>query len=391
MSWSTRPASSGSTTTRLVDQDLFASPATWAGVLDRTNPAERSSRVRALDGLVSSRHYGPIFIIGSWDKTLLIRVIADSWGGATDTVRSAIAAKVRPACAADFVELTFEFRVLVDAFATYQYVELPVQPTIAVLAGPPIYLEGGDVLTLAAFGETFRLGFIGISRIEMGQPERPGREALFSLRAARPIAGLPEKFSMKRGEHARVRSRACRSPSLATWLVEVLDPDGKRALPSATRCASPPRRRCAPTGADLHGQSEETIGTNSARDLIEFARDRAFLDAHEPPGQRLPDHHAVLERAEPADRATTTADGAFVIFPGYEWSGNTGLGGDRNVMFMREGQPDPPLLARPGRRPGRTSPATRNSAEQLFRALEGRGLRRVRPYRRPLCRHQDGA
>ena len=29
--------------------------------------------------------------------------------------------------------------------------------------------------------------------------------------------------------------------------------------------------------ADLHGQSEETIGTNSAEDLILFARDRAFL------------------------------------------------------------------------------------------------------------------
>jgi len=34
-----------------------------------------------------------------------------------------------------------------------------------------------------------------------------------------------------------------------------------------------------PYWADLHGQSEETIGTNSARELIEFARDRAFLDA----------------------------------------------------------------------------------------------------------------
>ena len=32
------------------------------------------------------------------------------------------------------------------------------------------------------------------------------------------------------------------------------------------------------------------------------------------------------------------ADGRFVMFPGYEWSGNTGLGGDRNVMFLNEGR-----------------------------------------------------
>jgi hypothetical protein len=31
-------------------------------------------------------------------------------------------------------------------------------------------------------------------------------------------------------------------------------------------------------------------------------------------------------------------DGGFIMYPGYEWSGNTGLGGDRNVMFMQEGR-----------------------------------------------------
>ena len=31
-------------------------------------------------------------------------------------------------------------------------------------------------------------------------------------------------------------------------------------------------------------------------------------------------------------------DEQFVTFPGYEWSGNTGLGGDRNVIFFKEGE-----------------------------------------------------
>ncbi|MEK9723844.1 MAG: hypothetical protein VW405_10240, partial [Rhodospirillaceae bacterium] len=31
-------------------------------------------------------------------------------------------------------------------------------------------------------------------------------------------------------------------------------------------------------------------------------------------------------------------DGRFTVFPGWEWSGNTGLGGDRNVLHMKEGR-----------------------------------------------------
>ncbi len=31
--------------------------------------------------------------------------------------------------------------------------------------------------------------------------------------------------------------------------------------------------------------------------------------------------------------------GRFVALPGYEWSGNTGMGGDRNVYFATEGRP----------------------------------------------------
>jgi hypothetical protein len=33
------------------------------------------------------------------------------------------------------------------------------------------------------------------------------------------------------------------------------------------------------------------------------------------------------------------APGSFVALPGYEWSGNTGMGGDRNVFYRREGRP----------------------------------------------------
>ena len=55
--------------------------------------------------------------------------------------------------------------------------------------------------------------------------------------------------------------------------------------------------------------------------------------------------------------------------PGYEWSGNTGMGGDRNVFFAREGRPirrsSSVLLARD------RSGTDVHTARELFEALEG--------------------
>ena len=64
-------------------------------------------------------------------------------------------------------------------------------------------------------------------------------------------------------------------------------------------------------------------------------------------------------------------DGSFIIFPGYEWSGNTGLGGDRNVLFMREGEQihrSSHVLVE-----DRADLSTdANTAEQLFNALKNK-------------------
>ncbi len=58
---------------------------------------------------------------------------------------------------------------------------------------------------------------------------------------------------------------------------------------------------------------------------------------HGPPGQRLPDHRRVLARAQRAD-AEFDKPGRFVCIPGYEWSANTAVGGDRNVHYRHEGE-----------------------------------------------------
>ncbi|MBI2293461.1 MAG: DUF3604 domain-containing protein [Betaproteobacteria bacterium] len=251
---------------------------------------------------------------------------------------------------------------MVDAWATYNYVELPEQPCISVVAGPPV-LYKAIVPTLRKRGQPFRLGFKGEDK--WGNPsDKVNLTVCFAANVK--IEGLPERVTIKPGEYAKV-FEGLRVHEAGDVSIRVLDNSGNPL------CDSNPLRivedaPLLPFWADLHGQSEETIGTNSARELIEFARDRAFLDAMSHQGNDFQITTPFWEELNKLSREFNE-DGRFIMFPGYEWSGNTGLGGDRNVLFMHE-----------GRQIHRSHHALVNdlsdvetdahSAEELFRALQ---------------------
>jgi hypothetical protein len=254
-----------------------------------SNPqAANYTTVEASNGAVLDVLYDPKLNIRPWDKTLLIRVTRGFLReGDTIAVRFGDRRQGSPGIRVQtFVEPTFEFRVLVDAIATCDYVELPVQPSIAIVAGPPITWKA-VLPTLRRCGERFRLGFKGEDK--WGNPSDQV-EAVFALRTNLPVRGLPETISLRRGEHAiSVNGLSVDEPG--DLVIDVLDQDGR------TLCVSNPLRVAAEAPlrsywCDLHGQSEETIGTNSARDLIEFARDRAFLDgmSHQAPSAAAGQH-----------------------------------------------------------------------------------------------------
>ena len=82
--------------------------------------------------------------------------------------------------------------------------------------------------------------------------------------------------------------------------------------------------------------------------------------------------------------------GRFVCIPGYEWSANTAVGGDRNVHYRHEGETihrsshaqiaDAADIVDEG--------ADAHDARRPVREARGQGLRGDGPRRRPLCRHQ---
>ena len=271
--------------------------------------------------------------IRPWDKTLFIRVVRGFLReGDRITVRFGDRRSGSPGIRVQTMcEPSFEFRVLVDPFATYNYCELPRSPQIEVVPGPPSRWQA-VLPTLRRAGAAFALGLKAEDR--WGNPSDRA-SAKLRLRASLPVEGLPENAAISDGSVAlRIAGLSVARPGDLT--IDVLDAAGA-VLTTSNPLRIVERADLLPFWADLHGQSEETIGTNTARALFEFGRDRAFLDAMSHQGNDFqittPFWHEVNRLTAEFNR-----DGEFVCFPGYEWSGNTGLGGDRNVMFMREGR-----------------------------------------------------
>ncbi|HQZ08368.1 MAG TPA: DUF3604 domain-containing protein [Burkholderiaceae bacterium] len=288
---------------------------------------------QASNGAVLELRYDQKGNIRPWDKTLSIRVQRGFLReGDTITIRIGDTRQGSPGIRMQtFTEPTFEFKVLVDAFATYNFVELPAQPFIPVLAGPAV-LYKAILPTGRRIGQAFTFGFKGEDKWGNPSHQVNGR---FMLQASLPVRGLPAHLDVAAGQlSVAIDKLSVAEPG--ELRITVRDADG------TVVCHSNPLRithevELQPFWADLHGQSEETIGTNSARELMTFARDHAFLDAMSHQGN---DFQITTPFWEELNRlsAEFNRDGTFIVFPGYEWSGNTGLGGDRNVMFRDEGR-----------------------------------------------------
>ena len=271
--------------------------------------------------------------IRPWDKTLFIRVVRGFLReGDRIVVRFGDSRRGSPGIRMQtMVEPRFQFKVLVDPFATYNFCELPGSPVIAVVPGEPARWKA-VLPTLRGVGEAFALGIKVEDR--WGNPSDLV-DAVVTLEPTLPIQGLPRTLAIRPGTCA-LRLGDLKAKRPGDLRVHIRAADG-RLLATSNPLRIVERPALGAYWGDLHGQSEETIGTNTARELFEFARDRAFLDVMSHQGN---DFQITTPFWLEINRLTAefNRDGAFICFPGYEWSGNTGLGGDRNVMFMHEGR-----------------------------------------------------
>ena len=287
----------------------------------------------ASNGAVLNFRYDAKGNVRPWDKTLYIKVV-DGFlkQGDTITITFGETSAGSPGMRLQtFCEDSYEFHTLIDPIATFCYQPVQKQPHIKIIPGKPFrYLA--ITPSICKINENFNIRVKGEDM--WGNPSDQCEETFF-LKSNLKIGNLPDTITLNRGNFTYVvKGLSISKPG--TFSIKFYDKQGKfRFQTNPSRIEEKPNLKYY--WADLHGQSEETIGTGSVEQYFKFARDFAFLDAV---GHQGNDFQMSNEFWTKLDNLCEKFDveNQFVTIPGYEWSGNTSLGGDRNVYFPTKGR-----------------------------------------------------
>ncbi len=283
-----------------------------------------------------SAQYSPKGYVRPWQKCLTINVydgtlaqgdklivtFGDTSGGSPGTV------------AQTFCEDTYEFRVAVDCFGAGQFVELGNNPVLKLVSGSPAKM----VIIAPSQCEIDEDIFL-VAKVEdgWGNPCASYRGRV-DFEIPDSLAGLPASYTFTESDSGVHRFEKLRLQRAGVHNIVATDADLRlNATSNGVLCAEN-RTPYRPYWADMHGQSEETVGTNSINDYFRYARDVSHLDVscHQGNDFQITQEfwrefqRKVKEYHEPH---------RFITFLGYEWSANTPAGGDHNVYYLNDDEP----------------------------------------------------
>ncbi len=227
----------------------------------------------------------------------------------------------------------FEFKVLADVCAVGHYYPLPESPHIAIVPDTP-HCWKAVIPTLRKPGDVFRLG---IKAEDLWGNPTPLANARLKIESNLPVNNLPGEIDYPTGEKSIVIDNLSVAEEGTLYIKVLVDNNNTATAGPLIVRQTDDSGYSSSFWGDLHGQSGESIGITTARQYFDFARNKSFLDVTSHQANDFQVNNAfwhylnelVTEYHE---------DNRFVVFPGYEWSGNTAVGGDRNVFFMSEGR-----------------------------------------------------
>jgi len=229
-----------------------------------------------------------------------------------------------------FVERQFEFKVLADVCAVGHYIPIPNTPNISIV--PSVGVTWHAVLpSLRRPGERFQLGLK--CEDEWGNPS-PQAQGSFIFVTNLSVDGLQENFEYPLGQKSVTLENLSVNES-GTLRIKVKDSSGVLVAESHPLVIR--EGQYSGYWGDLHGQSGESFGVTTSDEYFDFARNKSFLDITSHQANDFQVNNAFWAHLNELT-AKYQEDGRFVTFPGYEWSGNTAVGGDRNVFFREEGR-----------------------------------------------------
>jgi hypothetical protein len=282
--------------------------------------------VKASNGAGLYYYYDVKNNIRPWGKTLYIKLFKGNLRQGDQLIVTYSNKHIQT-----FVEHRHTMKVFVDAYATYDYAEIRESPWYQVIAGEPETMHA-YVPTIKSPGDKFSLHLRTDDKWGNPTQQSPGT---FYLHSDHKIENLPDRVTFT-GDSPVVTVRDLRCHQEGDIFISVLNTQREFvALTNPLRITSD--RRTLFSWGDLHGQSEETIGSNTIKDYFQFARDYAFLDVCSHQGNDFQITKDFWETVQQTTRDFYNP-GTFVTFPGYEWSGNTSLGGDHNIYYKNEGE-----------------------------------------------------
>ncbi len=265
--------------------------------------------------------FQPKQYIRPWMKWCLVMDVVDGFIKPGETVSVVLGDKSKGSPgirAQSFAESAHEFIWLVDPTNAVWPVRLPNSPTFPVVADKAVKLVciAPSQMTIGETKELFVKG-----------------EDVWS-NPTPPPAGL--KLSLQGDAKAELRDGriTAREPGVLRVMAEA---GGLKACSNPIEIA-PRTTKLRPYWGDLHAQTNNTVGTGSFEEYFAFARDWARADFV---GHQGNDFQVTPEAWQKLDQVMQKfhEPGRMVVFPGYEWSGNTSSGGDHNVIYLNNGEP----------------------------------------------------
>lgn len=306
---------------------------------DRPN-APNYCTVVASNGTTLVPEYHPRGAFRPWFKSIRVNVMRESLREG-DSITLVLGDRSQGSAGwrtSSMREGGFEIRVQADPFGTVVYGDVAGGAVLDLVPG-----EARDwkavLPTLVRVGEPFSLRLRADDRC--GNPVASLRGNLI-LEADGAIAGLPGRIEASGAPMLEIPNLRMEQAGRSSVRVLTDDRDPMTGEPRLLAESNPVIAVAAADlttwWGDFHAQSEETIGTNSAREYFEFARDLAFSDFVGHQGNDFQISNRFWNDLNQLYREFN-APGRFVTVPGYEYSPVTHLGGDRNIFFFDEHRP----------------------------------------------------
>ncbi len=226
-----------------------------------------------------------------------------------------------------YCEKNFQFRIAVDPFAVGRFVFLKKSPSILILPAKPKSLQIISPSTIIPNNE---FSVFVKAEDEYGNFCSNFSSKIF-LFSDNENVSLSKKNMLKNG-YVKVKAKISQE---GLYFI-------KAKMASITAVSNP--IKCSKSiknnyfWADLHGQTQETVGTNTIDDYYKFAKKVACLNVTCHQGNDFQITKKLWKIINQTSKKYNE-DNKFIALPGYEWSGNSSVGGDHNIIYSQENLP----------------------------------------------------